>query len=102
MFVVGFPFAEAPGPFPGTDQPRQRHQFGGQVGGNLNGHRVCFFAAGGGGLLLALEEARDHEPGEAGHAQARDDQQGEEEDFKSKVFVHATILTASGRHLPLS
>ncbi|GAA5227873.1 hypothetical protein GCM10025778_24060 [Paeniglutamicibacter antarcticus] len=46
-------------------------------------------------LLLALEEACHHKPGKAGHAQARYDKQGEEEDFKSKVFVHATILTAS-------
>ncbi|BCW79584.1 hypothetical protein NicSoilC5_16030 [Arthrobacter sp. NicSoilC5] len=95
MFGILVAAAQPAPALPLTDEPGKGDEFGGQVCRNLNGHwsylqiRPVLEK---GWLLLALEEAVDHEAGEPGHGQARNAEQDKEEDFKSK-YGHGAILT---------
>ncbi|GAA3400446.1 hypothetical protein GCM10011577_12870 [Pseudarthrobacter polychromogenes] len=87
--------AEAAAALPLTNEPGKRNEFWSQVCRNLNGHSDYLWKSASSGkrrLLLALEEAVDHESGKPGHGEAGDAEQDKEEDFKSK-YGHDAILT---------
>ncbi|BCW76596.1 hypothetical protein NicSoilB11_29210 [Arthrobacter sp. NicSoilB11] len=95
MFRILVAAAQPAAALPLANEPRKGDEFRGQICRNLNGHLFYLEirpAPEEGWLLLALEEAVDHESGEPGHGQARDAEQDKEEDFKSK-YGHGAILT---------